>query len=156
MRLEPIYLLGPDPKPEPNPPRTHTRRAVLAGGIVGLLTGTAITVFARGRTDDAQGAARTPPVDTELAWALEVGEGPIERLLERHQHFLLVVWSRGTESPRLWHGAERMILAVLEHDAGMTPELRRGAASLLVQTLESYAPPPHLLRHLAPLRSAAR
>ena len=128
MKLEPVYLVAPEPAPK----GITTRRAFLVAG----------TCFAAGAVSGfaLQRSMGTPaprvPVDPIVRWAREVSRDParIQELREHYHGFLHAVAS-APEDADLWFGFERLVdqLELMPRN----PQTAVIAASLR-QTLVAY------------------
>lgn len=136
MRLDPIYLLAPEPDDEPT---TYSRRSVFAFAALALGLG-----FAAGtglaRVLRAPKAPETTD-DPELAWAVGLCEGPIGELVA-YRHTLLEIGARRPEDvARIESGLIRLADHVL---TGNAPDPDRSVMArelvAFIQRLESRAP----------------
>lgn len=109
MKIEPVYLVAPEPAP-PRPP-VFSRRALLAAIGVAAASGGAIGWFAtRGTGDVAQRRGGTPT--PRLQWALDLQSGPLDELVRHQVAFLWIVES--DRDARLTTGLRRLARAILE------------------------------------------
>jgi hypothetical protein len=139
MRLEPVYLVAPEP-------RRPTRRGFVWIALAGAVGG--VAGFALRQAFGEPGVAAA--TNARLAWArrLAAGDAPIGDLVEHYQAFLLTLEVDAPEDARLWSGVLRIAHAVLEQP---TIEERARIARLLVATIaRPGAPAPEELRRLVP------
>jgi hypothetical protein len=132
MRLDPVFLVAP----EPDPPRTPgvSRRTFLAGLLGG--TGLGALLGATVLRDPVEPATAGLRNDSEsLSWALRLQDGALEELLANHATFLLVFAEE--RDARLVPGIERLVLAVLERDASIR-DVAPALASSLATEIESH------------------
>lgn len=118
MKLEPVYLLAPKPKP----PSIPSRRAFLiAGGTflagVGLggACGYAVGVGGSGEVDNGEGALKPtgdPLLDELRRLAVKA---PIDELMEKHMPFLDHLTSKYAADSTLWGGVERICQEVISN-----------------------------------------
>jgi hypothetical protein len=131
MRLDPVFLVAP----EPDPPRTpgDSRRTFLAGLLGGTGLGALLGATVLG---DPVEPAAGPRNDSEsLSWALRLQDGALDELLANHATFLLVFAEE--RDARLVPGIERLVLAVLERDATIR-DVATALASSLATEIESH------------------
>ena len=141
MRLDPIYVVAPKPKP----PSMPTRRAVLGMGIA-FVTGGAIG----GACGYAAGAAQAKAVDASASEELkptgnaELDEvrrlavkAPIEELMGKAMQFLMTVNQDFPTDRIAWRGVDRIAAYVVANEA--CPK-RSDLAHWVLQTIDS-APP---------------
>lgn len=114
MRLEPVYLLAPKPKP----PSVPTRRAFLIaggtffagiglGGACGYAAGSARN--AGDGNGDTPSSALTPTGDTDLDELRRLAmKAPIEELTGQWFPFLTLLHDTYKSDEFLWHGAKRI------------------------------------------------
>lgn len=143
MRLDPVYLVAPEPKP----PRIPTRRAFLfvgaafaagtaLGGACGYAAGSVADARPAGGEPDgheADPALPPPSGDTELDELRRLATvAPIEELIARWQPFLGLLGDTYPDDATLWRGAQRIGEHVLS-----TPSLdrRRTIALWLAQVI---------------------
>lgn len=137
MRLEPVYLVAPEPEPKH---RLISRRLFLFG-----LSGSAAVGFGIGWAASRGGGPPAPipaaaksgavsaDADERQRWALQLQEGPVEDLVENYQAFL---WIAGTPvDARMEIGVRRLCEAILE--GSVTDEqVRQDLASSLILTIQ--------------------
>lgn len=146
MRLDPVYVLAPEPRGEAREP---SRRVVLAA-----MLGTTASAFGFGWLIGGRRADASTD-DRALAWALELVSGPDDRLLRHYRRYLMVVWEHAGRHAELWDGVRRLTRLVVEA-RGPTDDERRLLALSLLQTLETEAHPPDLDHEVARLRERSR
>jgi hypothetical protein len=126
MRLNPVFLVGPEP--EKPPARDVSRRAFLTGIFGGAALGGGITLAVLRPWGTADPAPRT---DSEsLSWALSIQQADLEELLANYATFLLVFAEERDE--RLIPGLERLVVSVLERQETLradAPALARSLAT---------------------------
>lgn len=83
MDLEPVYLVQPEPEA-----RTFSRRTLVLGLAAAALGGTAVESLTTGTV---LGWKRSPALDAQVRWAIELQEGRIEALRSQHLDFLAIV-----------------------------------------------------------------
>jgi len=155
MRLEPIFLLAPKPKPASVP----TRRAFLiAGGTffagigLGGACGYAAGSRVGGDSDDASKELFEPSGDSQLDELRRIAvAAPLEELIEKRDAILHFTTSAYPRDKYLWRGIERLIEATL---IGQSVPNRRPFALWLAQFVErgdqEFARP--LAKHIPDLR----
>lgn len=136
MRLDPVFVVAPKPKP----PTMPTRRAfVLAGATFtfGAVVGGACG-YSVGATRPAGEEELAPSGDHELDELRRLAvKAPIEELVEKRMIFLNSFTKVYPEDPYLWKGAGRLAKATI---AGhMFPD-RRLFARFLAQIIEGSDP----------------
>jgi len=138
MKLEPVYLLGPKPKP----PSIPSRRAFLiAGGTflagVGLggACGYAAGVRGEGEPNDEQLKSTGDATLDELR-RLAV-KAPIDELMEKHMVFLHHLSSVYQTDTVLWGGAKRICDELLSNPRIKS---RRRVAGWLAHVIDSSDP----------------
>lgn len=133
MKLEPIYLVSPQPLPASMP----TRRAWFLAGACFALGAAGGIGGARWLAPTAVAATAPPPADERLAWLLGLCEdtSPIDSLIQ-NRTVLMQLLPKHPQEAKLWHGMQRLIGAVLEY-AQLTD--RRRIAQELLAALE-YGP----------------
>ena len=108
MKLDPVFLVAPEP--ERRASAVCTRRALalwsLAAAGLGLGAGAYLARWRPAR------AAHEPPLDASLAWALDLQSGPLDGLLAAADAFLARAVTFA--DPRLEPGLRRLGEAVLE------------------------------------------
>lgn len=153
MKLEPVYLLAPEPTAAPPPAPQPTRRAFLVGAALGCASGLAIGAAATRWLGWVFEAAAADEPDERTRWALTLQRGPIADFVADHETFLWL--SESLRDPRLEPGIERLARAVIDGDDA-TRAVRSSLATSLAMTIEAFGPD-HRLAELAPrLRAAAR
>jgi hypothetical protein len=151
MKIEPIYLVAPDPDPAQGSPPPVSRRGVLAGLVSGLALGTiagsALTAAWLERDSRSTGARRSDDDET-LTWALTLQDGPLAVLVAEHETFLWVF--ERSRDPRLETGIERLAVAVLERDEIVADQIRQLATSvgMTIRGLGGAHPLARLVPHL--------
>jgi len=141
MRLEPIFLLAPKPKPASVP----TRRAFLiAGGTffagigLGGACGYAAGSRVGGDSADASKELFEPSGDSQLDELRRIAvAAPLEELIEKRGailHFIVVDYPR---DKHLWVGIERLVKATLH---GQSINERRSLALWLAKLIEGGNP----------------
>lgn len=130
MKLEPVFLLAPDP--EPPTPKRFSRRGVLAGiGLLGLgaVAGVAsATMF----------AGSEPPSEDELLirFAERLQQAPTDEFVAGRDRFLFAVALGGEAGSRLAHGIRRLADLLIHDDALGSGSSRVAAATALLQALQ--------------------
>ncbi|MGE3966432.1 MAG: hypothetical protein AB7I09_20215 [Planctomycetota bacterium] len=150
MKLEPVYLLAPEP---PKQAAVFSRRALLLSGVVGGALGMALGFgVARGAGEAVP--ERSAEETDILEWAVEVQSSGDRRLAEECMSFLSVAASH--RDPRLHAGMER--LARLATDAGSDLLLpsRRVAVARWIEVLVAEWPDFQLPTELTTALSAVR
>lgn len=154
MRLEPVYLLAPEPRPNPRPP--IGRRTLLLAAVGGLGLGIAV-----GWTGAALVPAGRRDLDTDesLRWALSLQEQSIENLLASADAFLARVVTY--DDPRFEVGVQRLTAVVLdesiEPDALFGSEgIRRELAMKLSAVIDGTSLASSELTQLLPALRAVR
>jgi hypothetical protein len=145
MRLDPVFLVAPEP--EGPAPSTVSRRMFVGALASSFGLGALLGYTATGREGEASPPPREP--STELRWALQLQEGPLEELVAGHRSFLIVF--ADTEDPRLLAGIERLALAVLEADPSVR-DPRPDLASALASEIASRPVARPLAHHVDALR----
>jgi hypothetical protein len=163
MRLDPVYLLAP----EPEPPSMPTRRAFLliggaflGGTVLGGACGYTIGVAQGGGEQGAAGAGpgeieweRSDDADLEELRRLAV-KAPIGELMEKAVLFLATRSFSYRTDPILFRGIQRLSLEITENpQPAVDPILISG----ILSAIENGAPPPELnLESLVPALRRAR
>jgi hypothetical protein len=164
MKIDPVYLLAPVPKPSTIP----TRRAFLltaggllvgaiGGGACGYSMGLAAQPVANASTEPKLAA---PVVEEELKtsgdaeldyWRKVALKAPLDELFEKAPMFLHV---RVTDYPKdevLWRGFERIVIEIRDNPARSVGEgLLAALASHIEGTSTSFSP--SLREHVSMLR----
>ncbi|HEB52202.1 MAG TPA: hypothetical protein ENI87_02985 [bacterium] len=143
MRLEPVYLVAPKPKP----PSVPTRRAfLLAGGtlFVGLGLGGACGYAAGSGVLSELEPTGNAELDELRRLAVRA---PIEELMDQAMLFLDLLRNNYPEDPFLWQGAKRIGEELLDNPAAAN---RRAKALWLRQLIDRVGHCPDGLRALAP------
>jgi hypothetical protein len=158
MKLDPIYIVAPDPLPV-RPPPVSRRRFVTGwalGLISGLAAGTGVAMLRR-HPHAGSGEETTGPGDEDarLRWAFDLQQGPIDELVADNTDFLLVFTERISVRDRLEPGIYRLVVAVLEDDPAVSRQ-RPLLAAKLAQSIEALPPDARLRSHLPFLRRLAR
>ncbi len=112
MRLEPVYLVAPKPKP----PSMPTRRALLgmgvallAGGGIGSACGYALGWRQRAAAADLPGEVDTPSGDPEVDELRRLAvQAPIEELMAQALPFLLAMDGDHRHDAVAWRGVGRI------------------------------------------------
>ena len=163
MRLEPVFLVAPRPKP----PSIPTRRAFLmagcafaAGSIVGGACG--YTIGAMGRGSDV-GSASAGPAEIELKPTGDADldelqrlavKAPIDELWEKANLFLGTRSFSYRDDAILYRGVERLALEVLGNSSRKTDPV---VVSAIISAIEKGLPPAELnLSVLVPKLQAKR
>jgi hypothetical protein len=127
------YALPPGTPAEERPP-SFGRRAFLVGalsaGAFGVLAGSWLPAAIGGRSQSTAGSLQR----SRLAWAREVADGDLERLIEVRHTWLSVVARYGAREPQLWHGWRRLARAAVERESLRD---REALARLLMHRLEN-------------------
>jgi hypothetical protein len=154
MRLEPVYLLAPEPRPTPRPPIGRRTLLLATMGSLGLgivvgWTGAALMPAGRRESD----------TDESLRWALSLQEQSIENLLASVDAFLARVVTY--DDPRLVVGVRRLTAVVL--DESIEPNvpfasegIRRDLALKLAAVIEGTSRASAELTQLLPALRAVR
>lgn len=136
MKLEPVYLVAPRPKP----PSMPTRRAFLfmgfafaggsvVGGACGYSIGAAI----------AKSGDLSPTGNAELDELRRLAvKAPLAELVENRLYFMMVFDRKYSSDEVLWRGVERLANAIAADPA--FPDRRR-MAKVMTLTIERLAPP---------------
>jgi hypothetical protein len=130
MRLEPVYLVAPKPKP---PMMTRRRALLLAGSMLatGLGVGCAGGYWLGTPSHDAQ--QPPPPEDTTLRELRRLAtDAPVAELLTNWSTFLGMLNDTYPHDAVLWRGAERLGEAIVA-DENLVD--RRRMAAWLVQVI---------------------
>ena len=152
MRLDPVYLVAPEPSKRP------TRRAfmltsgtLLAGFSLGGACGYAAGSRA-GANDAENQQALEPTGDAELDELRELSRnGSIEELLAARFKIRHFVITRYPDDPVLWTGIERLARIVLQRpDCPDRRPLARGLGTMIEQ---SGKPAEHLIELVPRLKS---
>lgn len=145
MRLEPVYLLAPEPK-RPEKGGEFSRRFVLLAGIGGLAVGIGTSpLFSWLRSakegQDAQSrlAEDSPAktvLDQELQWAADLLQRADSELAAMAIPFLQVAATRFEDAPMLAHGVLRVARAAAEPALpDMSEHRRRALAKAVLSTI---------------------
>jgi hypothetical protein len=167
MKIDPIYLLAPEPKP----PSMPTRRAfLLAGGtlVIGAVAGGACG-YSMGLAAQPNGGQEPKPAnaaakveeelktsgDAELDYWRQVAvKAPLDELFAKGVMFLSVRVSDYPKDPVLWQGVERMIAEVIGNESRVVDE---GLVGFLAsQVISSARPAEPSLREFVPVLRARR
>jgi hypothetical protein len=143
MRLEPVYLVSPRPKP----PAMPTRRAFLlagttfaVGSVLGGACGYSLAASATKDTGTEDGDL-APSGDVELDELRRLAvKAPIEELVQRGVFFLNL---RDTTYPQdgvLWRGVERLARQIIENPG----PIDRSLVLVVTATIERGQPPESL------------
>lgn len=125
MKLEPVFLLAPEP--EPKKPEGWSRRAVLA---------IALTSFAAGLGAGAVVWPVGEPIDSadlELKWATALARSSIDELVAMNAPFLQVAGARGHRNAAIQAGVLRLADAI--RDASLDERRRVAIARALVTVI---------------------
>ncbi|MGE3878498.1 MAG: hypothetical protein AB7I19_05520 [Planctomycetota bacterium] len=150
MNLEPVYLLGPEPKPATDR-ESVSRRQLFAWCAASVGLGLSVGWGIGGRSDAA--ATDTPESAKEseaLAWALGIQRASDEDLYANALLFLHVIGS--TRDERLLPGLERLVGLVLVRDDSAT----RQFCAFLADLIDDWHAASNLRPSLADLRRRAR
>jgi hypothetical protein len=136
MRLEPVYLVSPRPKP----PAMPTRRAFLlagttfaVGSVLGGACGYSLAASATKDTGTEDGDL-APSGDVELDELRRLAvKAPIEELVQRRMNFLNSISGDYRDDPILWKGIGRLCDQVLASPKAPDRTLN---ARLLAQVIE--------------------
>lgn len=162
MRIDPIFLLGP----EPEPPSMPTRRAFLiaAGALVVGAGGAGACGYSMGKAAGlAEAAAAQKPAavepseplkssgDAELDYWRGVAQGPLDELFEKGLMFLVVRVRDYPQDAILWQGVQRMVMELRDNPSR---NLEEAAVLNLTSQIEGQARPvePRLLEFIPMLR----
>ncbi|MBI5851904.1 MAG: hypothetical protein HZB39_12890 [Planctomycetes bacterium] len=126
MKLDPVYLLAPEPQRKPA--ATCSRRTLAAWTIASAVLGWASGTFSARVWFDREPAPSA--ADASLAWALELQSGPLSALLASSDGFLARVVTY--EDPRLHRGLHRLCDAVLSDEFGRDDERATLARKLAI------------------------
>ncbi|MCC6782578.1 MAG: hypothetical protein IT457_07020 [Planctomycetes bacterium] len=132
MKLEPVYLVQPDPAPAP---RAVSRRSLVIGALSAALCGAAFGSLARRVLRPAAAARHQDP---RVQWALELQRGGLTELVERHLDFLAIVSAFPAHAIEFEPGMDRLIEVV---EAGGPNGVAAGAlASSIRSALDTLDP----------------
>jgi hypothetical protein len=157
MKLDPVYLLAPDPAPA-RPPESSRRRfatGVAVGLLSGLAAGSGLARLLAPRPAGADETDEPTGDDARLRWALDLQQGPLEDLVAGNTDFLLAFTEHPDVRDRLEPGIYRLVIAVLEDDDAVA-DRRALLAAKLAQSIDSLPPDARLRTHLPFLRRLAR
>lgn len=150
MRLDPTFLVAPEPEPAEPAPRLVSRRmfaiGVLASAGLGAASG---FVLSRRSPPPAPQPPVRGPSPQLLDWALRVQDGPLPQLADNHGPFLMVF--ADADDPRLLVGVQRLATAVIEDDPAVHESRLTLARSLTIE-IEARAVARPLLRFVPALR----
>lgn len=150
MKLEPVYLLAPEP------PRAPISRRSLVAAVAGFATAGFVAGFAVGRrrSGDLPESVSIPTGDGELLdWAIAVQAGPEDALIDAAGRFLMTAGH--VADARLKPGLERLAELVCRTDR--MPSEQRGDLARVLVVLGATAPYATGMRdHLPDLRALAR
>ena len=140
MRLEPVYLLAPKPKP----PSMPTRRAILIAGstfVAGFGVGGACGYAAGSRVAPAGESTSEPELqpsgDADLDELRRLAvKAPIEELMQNAVVFANLVRATYRDDEILWRGMDRIAAALI---SGYQIPDRRKAAIWIAQVIEGAA-----------------
>jgi hypothetical protein len=153
MRIDPVFLVAP----EPEPPSMPTRRAFLlaAGALVvgaggGGACGYSLGVAARPVEPAADKPVAEPSSgDAELDYWRGVAKGPLDDLFEKGLMFLHVRNTDYQQDQQLWLGVQRLAEEVRDNPAR---EVDEGLLALLAAVIDGPARPAEpSLRSLVPV-----
>lgn len=148
MRLEPVYLLAPEPEAAPR--SSVTRRSLFSAIIGSFAVGALAGGFGARWLVDGHPGER---IDESLSWALRLQEQSIEELLGAADAFL-VRYVTFTDS-RLEVGIRRLSVAVTE-DSIVAMDRRRELAVKLTAVIQGTEHASQELRQLLPSLSSVR
>ena len=161
MRLEPVYLVAPKPKP---PSMPHRRAFLIAGGtfLAGIGLGGACGYAVGATRSDTPGGADEPNLEPLLAPSGDSDldelrrlavKAPIEELMARSLLFLDLLSDTYRRDEALWHGAARICSELCSNSS--LPK-RRVTALWLAQVIDrsdaDLAVAMRLRQHLHQLR----
>ncbi|MCA8973367.1 MAG: hypothetical protein KDC98_01530 [Planctomycetes bacterium] len=143
MKLEPVYLLAP----EPEPPSMPTRRAfLLAGGMfaAGSICGGACgyTIGVVSSQGEEKVGEFAPSGDRELDyWRNLAVKAPLDELFARAPNFLTAQMADYKNDEVLWRGVDR-----LSHEIISNPDRRVGhvVIGVIIQNIQYLTSPPEL------------
>ena len=130
MKLEPVYLLAPEPKKTVS---GVSRRAVLLSGALGMAIG-----FGISRAVDSPPPVRSAEEAAILEWALEVQSGDDRRLADECMSFLSIAASH--RDPRLQVGITRLAHLATDHNSEPLMPSRRVAVARWIEVLVAEWP----------------
>ncbi|MBI5850636.1 MAG: hypothetical protein HZB39_06285 [Planctomycetes bacterium] len=104
VELKPVYLVQPEPEA-----RTFSRRTLVLGLAAAALGGAAVGSVTTGAV---LGWKRSPALDAQVQWAIDLQEGPIDELRARHLDFLAIVAGFPSHASLLRSGLRRLGHAV--------------------------------------------
>jgi hypothetical protein len=134
VKLEPVYLVQPDPAPAPAP-RVVSRRSLVIGALSAALGGATLGALARRVVRPAAAARHQDP---RVQWALDLQRGGLTELVERHLDFLAIVSAFPTNATEFEPGLYRLIEVV---EAGGSRGVAAGAlASSIRSALDTMDP----------------
>lgn len=139
MRLDPVFLVAPEPEP-PRPRFSRRQLFAAAAGAFGV--GWAFGLGLRHALDaSATAPADIPPEDAPwIAWAEELQVGPSTELLRNRSQFLVVFTLGRHAAERLAPGVQLLASSLLQGSALSEPE-RHSAARDLLQALSMSGVP---------------
>lgn len=153
MKLEPVFLLAP----EPAPPSMPTRRAFLlaggmfaAGSILGGSCGYALGVSAGRAAQEPKDAGKEAPAkpklepsgDVELDyWRRLAVEAPLDELFSKASEFLAAQTFDYRSDRVLWVGIDRLSA---ELTSNPTRRLKHTTITVLIQNIRLYDAPAEL------------
>lgn len=156
MRIEPVYLVAPLPRP----PSIPTRRAFLiatgtfvAGTAVGGACGYSLGAAATAQPDAGAEPDLAPSGDAELDyWRNLAVKAPLDELFAKAAVFLSTRVSTYKDDPILWQGVDRMTKEIIENPARRVDEADIG---IIITQIEGVAHPvePSLRDRLPALRA---
>lgn len=155
MKLEPVFLLAPKPKPPSMPSR---RAFLIAGGTffagigLGGACGYAAGVSGKGEGVREENALPEPSGNAELDELRRLAlKAPIEELVGKRDALLHFATSAYPNDKYIWHGIGRLVEATLQ--GNLIPN-RRAFAAWLAQFIERGNPKmtESLVKHIPDLR----
>jgi hypothetical protein len=148
MRLDPVFLLEPEPR--------QTRRALLIGACAAAVGGGLGLALGRATVPDAEASV----VDPQLVWARELARDttPILQLADKYGPFLTILRSKAPNDRALWAGVARLSAALLDDTLSVSADSRRRIAKAILAEIEARSWPRDLTldRFVEPLRELAR
>lgn len=130
MKLEPVYLLAPEPE---EPQRRRFRRRTLLFGTFGALALGAAGGWSLRKVLAPSSSGAGDATDPVLQWALRLQDGDEEALVANAENFVLAVLS--SSDRRLLTGLERLADLVLD-ETRLPAAKRREIARRLVAVIE--------------------
>jgi hypothetical protein len=150
MKLEPVYLLGPEPKPT-TAEKSVSRRQLFGWCAASVGLGLSVGWGVGARSDAATAPVEEPATESaSLRWALEIQGASDEALYAKAMLFLHVIGS--TRDERLLPGLERLVGLVLAHEDSAT----RQFCSFLADLIDDWDAASALRSSLPDLRRRVR